>query len=83
MKYSQTMSTVTLNFFENLELKNNRTCMKYLHGENKGFEVGYKLRENFESILDGMGKNIYFHVKCRACMVKNMLFKSYYTQSVT
>ena len=28
--YSQAMSTVTLNFIENLDLRNNRTYMKYL-----------------------------------------------------
>ena len=30
LSWSQTMSTVTLNFRENLELKNNCTYMKYL-----------------------------------------------------
>ena len=30
IEMSQTMSTATLNFLENLELKNNRTYMEYL-----------------------------------------------------
>ena len=36
-----------------------------MHGENRDFEVEYKLRESLESLLDGIWEKIYISMKNR------------------